>query len=127
LFGIGVFEEHDLDLGAVARLLDAVGPDPAPPPCAPPGAPPVPIRPCSAVAMSRALAFLSATTRVDEVSVSTRRMTSRMRRILSAKSTTTRLLPPRFAVTDPCALTSGRTVSTALAASVARRRMISVT
>jgi hypothetical protein len=74
-----------------------------------------------------ALAFFSATTRVEDVSVSIRRRTSRMRRMLSAKSTTTRLLPPRFALTEPCALTSGRTVSTADCASIARSRMISVT
>ena len=41
-----------------------------------------------------------------------------MRRILSAKSTTTIELPPRLAVTEPSRLTSGRSVSTAAAASI---------
>ena len=52
---------------------------------------------------------------------------ARMRRILSAKSATTRLLALRFAVREPCGLTSGRSVSTAATASICRRRMISVT
>ena len=39
----------------------------------------------------------------------------------------TRLLPDLFAVTEPSRLTSGRIVSTALVASIARRRMTSVT
>jgi hypothetical protein len=93
----------------------------AAPPCPPPE------RPCSAVATSRALAFRSAMTRVEAASVSTRRSTSRMRRTLSAKSAMTRLLPARFALTDPWAETSGRTVSSADCASIWRRRTISVT
>jgi hypothetical protein len=52
---------------------------------------------------------------------------ARMRRILSAKSATTRLFALRFAVSEPCGLTSGRSVSTAAIASIWRSRMISVT
>ena len=66
-------------------------------------------------------------TRVVAASVSIRRNTSRTRRMLSAKSTTTRLLPARLALTAPCWLTSGRTVSSADCASTVRSRMISVT
>jgi hypothetical protein len=47
--------------------------------------------------------------------------------MLSAKSTTIRLLALRLAVTVPCGLTSGRSVSTACGASMLRRRKISVT
>ncbi len=93
-----------------------------PPPCAG-----VPTSPWSAVAISRAPAFLSAITRVAAPSVSIRWSTSRTRRILSAKSATTIEFPPRLAVTEPCGLTRGRTVSTALCASIERRRTISVT
>ena len=50
-----------------------------------------------------------------------------MRRTLSAKSTITSELPALLAVTDPCGLTSGFTVSSADCASIDRSRTISVT
>ena len=77
--------------------------------------------------MSRAPAFFKAITRVALLSESIRRSTSRTRRTLSAKSAITMELPARFALTAPCAETSGRTVSTADCASIDRRRTISVT
>ena len=102
---------------------DTVAPDATPPPLAEP----LPLNPCNAAATSRAPALRSAITRVDALSVSTRRNTSRTLRTLSAKSTTTSELPARLALTDPCWLTSGRTVSSADCASTERSRMISVT
>src|SRR3546814_6342329 len=56
--------------------------------------------------------------RLVEVSRSMLAASARMRRILSAKSATTRLLALRLAVSEPCGLTSGRNVSTAATASI---------
>ncbi|MCY1171988.1 hypothetical protein D9M73_121140 [compost metagenome] len=104
---------------ATTLALEPVDGPPPPAPC--------PVSACNAVAISRAPAFFNATMRVAAVSVSIWRITSRTRRTLSAKSTMTRLFPPRLAVTEPCGEISPRTVSTAEAASIERKRTISVT
>ncbi len=88
---------------------------------------PGPLCLASARLISETFHVLSVTIWLVEVSRSMLDASARMRRILSAKSATTRLLALRFAVSEPCALTSGRSVSTAATASIWRRRMISVT
>ena len=104
--------EFELSIGEIATV---------------PRGPPAVDSACSDVAISRAPALRSGITRVSALSLSRRDKSWRTRRMLSAKSATIRLFAVAFAVTDPSRLTSGRTVSTACAASRARNRNISVT